>query len=70
MQTSIELLIAELKSKYYLPKEDSEELCLLIEKYKETHKQEIIDSYKQGQYDSEPMRESDAEQYYNQTFKQ
>ena len=26
-------------------------------------------SYKQGQHDSEPIRETDAEQYYNQTFK-
>ena len=31
-------------------------------------KDQIIDAYKQGQYDSEPIRETDAEQYYNQTY--
>jgi len=34
----------------------------------EMEKQHIINAYKQGQYDSEPIRETDAEQYYEQTF--
>ena len=34
----------------------------------EMGKQQIINAYKQGQYDSEPIRETDAEQYYEQTF--
>lgn len=32
-------------------------------------KQQIIDAYKQGQYDGDTMRETDAEQYYNLIYK-
>ena len=42
----------------------------LIEQSKEMEKQNIINAYKQGQHDSEPIRPTDAEQYYNQTYKQ
>jgi hypothetical protein len=42
----------------------------LMEQSKEMEKQNIINAYKQGQYDSEPIRPTDAEQYYNQTYKQ
>ena len=42
----------------------------LMEQSKEKEKQNIINAYKQGQHDSEPIRPTDAEQYYNQTYKQ
>ena len=42
----------------------------LMEQTKEMEKQNIINAYKQGQHDSEPIRPTDAEQYYNQTYKQ
>ena len=45
-----------------------EKIKKLLEQAKEMEKQQIIDAYKQGQYDSEPIRETDAEQYYNQTY--
>ena len=32
-------------------------------------KKQIEEAYKQGQYDSPPIRETDAAQYYTQTFK-
>jgi hypothetical protein len=41
----------------------------LIRQAKQMEKQEIINAYKQGQHDSEPIRPTDAEQYYNQTVK-
>ena len=40
----------------------------LIEQAKEMEKEQIEDAYKQGQHDSDP-RETDAEDYYNETFK-
>jgi hypothetical protein len=40
----------------------------LFEQAKAMEKEQIIDAYKQGQHDSEPIRETDAEQYYNETF--
>ena len=33
-------------------------------------KKQIEEAYKQGQYDSPPIRETDAAQYYNQTYNQ
>ena len=35
---------------------------------KQMEKKQIIEAYKQGQHDSDP-RETDAEDYYNKTFK-
>ena len=32
-------------------------------------REQTVDAYKQGQHDSEPIRETDAEQYYNETYK-
>jgi hypothetical protein len=40
---------------------------------KELEKQQIIEAYKQGQYDSNDSKhimETEAEQYYNDTFKE
>lgn len=38
-------------------------------KAKEMEKQKLEQFYKQGQCDGSYIRETDAEQYYNQTFK-
>ena len=40
----------------------------LIEQAKEMEKQQIIEAYKQGQYDGDTIRDTDAEQYYNETY--
>lgn len=34
----------------------------------EAFRLEIMKAYKQGQYDGDPIRETDAEQYYEQTY--
>lgn len=36
---------------------------------KEMKKQQILDAYDKAQYDYDLMRETDSEQYYNETFK-
>ena len=41
----------------------------ILNKTKEMEKEQIKDAYLQGQYDGDTMRDSDAEQYYNETFK-
>jgi hypothetical protein len=40
------------------------------EEHLEMEKHQIIDSYKQGQFDSIPIRETDGEQYFNLIFNQ
>jgi len=40
----------------------------LIKQAKEMEKEQIIDAYKQGQYDGDTIRDTDAEQYYNETY--
>lgn len=70
-QTSVEWLAKELES-YGDPQKcviTWEDFDFLVNQAKEMEKQEIINAYKQGQHDSEPIRPTDAEQYYNQTFK-
>jgi hypothetical protein len=41
----------------------------IIEHAKEMEKEQIMDAYLQGQYDGDTMRDTDAEQYYTETFK-
>ena len=41
----------------------------LVEQAKAMEREQMIDAYKQGQHDSEPIRETDAEQYYNIIYK-
>ena len=41
----------------------------IIDQAKEMEKEQIIEAYLQGQYDGDIIRDTDAEQYYNQTFK-
>ena len=67
-QTATEWLIEQVKSKewqdmFIWHKEE------VFNQAKAMDKGHIIDAYKQGQHDSEPIRETDSEQYYNQTFK-
>jgi hypothetical protein len=38
------------------------------EQAKEMEKEQIIYAYKQGQYDGDTIRDTDAEQYYNETY--
>jgi soluble P-type ATPase len=44
-------------------------LINIANKYLEMEKEQIMDAYLQGQYDGDTMRDTDAEQYYNETFK-
>lgn len=64
-QTSAEWLFKQL---WETPK-DKFTWYAILEQAKEMEKQNIINAYKQGQHDSEPIRPTDAEQYYNITFK-
>jgi hypothetical protein len=64
--TAVEWLVNEIAEKYnfrfatYYGQE--------IQQANAMFEQQIIDAYKQGQHDSEPIRETDAEQYYEQKF--
>ena len=69
-QTAVEKLIEQLTPILDRSKISDTMLHNLVEEHLEMEKQQIIEAYKQGQFDSEPIRETDAEQYYNQTFKQ
>lgn len=65
-QTAVEWLQAEIDNK------DMGEIPMwiyeFIEKAKAMEKEQIVDAYKQGQHDSEPIRETDAQQYFNETY--
>jgi hypothetical protein len=66
-QTAVEWFFNELQRMQYFIGND------MVEAYnqaKEMEKQQIIDAYKQGQFDGDIIRDTDAEQYYNQTFKE
>jgi hypothetical protein len=72
--TSIDWLITKLHNKQYgifdgIPILSTYEIYA---KAKEMHKQEIIDAWKMGRYDSDEIVMTEtfyAEKYYNQTFK-
>jgi hypothetical protein len=68
-QTAVEKLIEQLTPILDRSKISDTMLHNLVEKYLKIEKQQIIDAYKQGQFDSEPIRKIDAEQYYNLIFK-
>jgi hypothetical protein len=63
--TAVEWLEKALKLENY-PKDGHMQKC--IKKAKQMEKKQIIEAYKQGQHDSDP-RETDAEDYYNETYK-
>jgi len=71
-QTAVEWLVKKL-SEILGPLETKPMQDLLmvdaINKAKQMEKQQIINSYKQGQIDSSPIRETDGEQYFNLIFK-
>lgn len=67
-QTAVEWLLEELKT--CIHRDEVADLILdLQEQAKAMEKEQIEDAYKQGQHDSQPIRETDAEQYYNETYK-
>ena len=69
-KTAIEFLISKIESNSN-PSLTQKELKESIEQAKEMERKQIIDAYKQGQFefDGDMIRESHAEQYYNETFK-
>ena len=70
--TQIDLLEEELQKlevKYIsMILEYRKEKRLIFEKYKEVHKQQIIDAFKNGDCNG-TFETINAEQYYNETFK-
>jgi len=69
-KTAIESLIEKIQTLIDRSKISDTMLHSLVEEHLEMEKQQIIDSYKQGQIDSTPIRETDAEQYFNLIFNQ
>ena len=61
MKTAVEWLEEQIKWRT--------DITDIIEQAKEMEKEQIMDAYLQGQYDGDTMRDTDAEQYYNETFK-
>jgi len=61
--TAVEWLVEQ------LPLIQQEGLRYVIEQAKQMEKEQIIDAYYQGDADSDNIH-VDAEQYYNETFKQ
>ena len=66
-KTAVGWLINEIENKN--GKEFSSYYTEFIQQALELEKQQIIDAYKQGQYDGDDMRETDAEQYYDLIYK-
>ncbi len=66
-QTAVEWLVDQLEKHYV--KVDIKNTAVFYQA-KEMEKQQIIDAYKQGQFDGDIIRDTDAEQYYNQKFKE
>jgi vacuolar-type H+-ATPase subunit H len=65
--TSIELFIEELKELKLIREDLKNTLSLLIGKYKEKHKQEIIDAYNKS-FELRDKPYSTADKYYQETF--
>jgi len=65
-QTAVEWLIKELKKESLIDLTQTTTIKLIIEQVKEMEKQQIIDAYNElCLWDSQ----QEAEQYYNETFK-
>ena len=72
MKTAVEWLYNNLKSHFEHDGDLLEVVQFSFEQAKEMEKQQIIDAYKNGKYESDKIVMSDrfyAEQYYNETFK-
>ena len=70
--TAVEWLYENLKSHFEHDGDLLEVVQFSFEQAKEMEKQQIIDAYKNGKYESDKIVMSDrfyAEQYYNETFK-
>jgi disulfide oxidoreductase YuzD len=72
MKTAVEWLYNNLKSHFEHDGDLLEVVQFSFEQAKEMEKQQIIDAYKNGKYESDKIVMSDrfyAEQYYNEQFK-
>jgi disulfide oxidoreductase YuzD len=72
MKTAVEWLYKNLKSHFEHDGDLLEVVQFSFEQAKEMEKQQIIDAYKNGKYESDKIVMSDrfyAEQYYNEQFK-
>ena len=70
--TAVEWLYENLKSHFKHDGDLFEVVQFSFEQAKEMEKQQIIDAYKNGKYESDKIVMSDrfyAEQYYNEQFK-
>ncbi len=67
-QTPVEWLMEKLYKKGFLKEADSTEPIHLMNQAKEMRRQEIINAYKDGNYDN-GMGRCEPEQYYDKTFK-
>jgi hypothetical protein len=70
--TAVEWLYENLKSHFEHDGDLLEVVQFSFEQAKEMEKQQIIDAYKNGKYESDKIVMSDrfyAEQYYNEQFK-
>jgi hypothetical protein len=69
-KTAVEFLVEQLEVEFFLTDKDVENV---INQAKEMEKQQIIDAYRSGVYDggeNVSQYNMNAEQYYNETFKQ
>lgn len=67
-QTAVQWLIKEI-SRDNIGKAIIATLDTEFKQALQMERERIEEAYKQGQYDSPPIRETDAAQYYTQTFK-
>ena len=70
--TAVEWLVEQLFKTYNNTTEKKIDNKSIIEQAKEMEKQQIVDAYINGKYESEKIVMSDkfyAKQYYNETFK-
>ena len=69
-QTAVEWLVEQLTSQMSIRIENTSIGCDLFEKAKQIEKQQIIDAHMHGHNaSSSTLKNFDAEQYYNETFK-
>lgn len=67
MKTAVEFLESEIQKAVYIAKSNQVKFDELIKQAKLMEKEQIIIAYKADLY---PCSDEDAEQYYNETFKQ
>lgn len=70
-QTALDFLLTELDIPKLISREKLTIASEIVRQAKEMHKQEIIEAWKMGRYDSDKIVMSEkfyAEEYYNETF--